>query len=568
MSLESLQAAIRNKRLLLCAGIVWFVVSCVQDKTDNNLLRQVETCMEQFPDSALSLIKQIQHPEKMQGRQRADYALLLTQVLDKKYLDRLQSDSLITIAVDYYKRSDDKLKAGKAFYYYGKVMASKKRYSDAMQAYLKALTFLEETDDYRMLGLVWEYIGYLNSAQGIYVSSIDNYKKSVECYGLANAGHGVLYGYRNIARGYLAIHNNDSARWYANEGLAQSDTVTKIKSSFLHLLGLIANGERQYSQATDYFLSAIGVSNNMNDKYRCFLSLGRTYLASGKVEQAKEYFLFCRNATNAFISSGAYRCLSNISGKEGDYRKALLYKEKSDSLLEKVHNADLQKQLLTLQSKYENDKLVLENRQVKLEKEKQTYFYLFLLTLVIGVAIVILVYVRKKYQKLYWRNVKIIRNNNQIIEEYACRVADLENAGIQEREAKKEEIGDLNRKITYLTAENKNIRKNSSVDALSVLEELKQGRLIVEKMTVAERQHIFDFLDLVHADFITRLKAEFKLTKTELLMAALLKVGFSNKQLMIVFDCEVKSVYKNRQRLKQDLGLGKDDSLEQMIMMY
>lgn len=37
---------------------------------------------------------------------------------------------------------------------------------------------------------------------------------------------------------------------------------------------------------------------------------------------------------------------------------------------------------------------------------------------------------------------------------------------------------------------------------------------------------------------------------------------------MIVFDCEMKSIYKNRQRLKADLGLTKNDSLEQMIMMY
>ena len=61
---------------------------------------------------------------------------------------------------------------------------------------------------------------------------------------------------------------------------------------------------------------------------------------------------------------------------------------------------------------------------------------------------------------------------------------------------------------------------------------------------------------------------KFDLTKNELLLAALLKVGFSNKQLMIVFDCEMKSIYKNRQRLKADLGLTKNDSLEQMVMMY
>lgn len=52
-------------------------------KEDNNVLRRVEACMELFPDSALSLLSQIECPECMRGQQRADYALLLTQALDK-----------------------------------------------------------------------------------------------------------------------------------------------------------------------------------------------------------------------------------------------------------------------------------------------------------------------------------------------------------------------------------------------------------------------------------------------------------------------------------------------------
>ena len=106
------------------------------------------------------------------------------------------------------------------------------------------------------------------------------------------------------------------------------------------------------------------------------------------------------------------------------------------------------------------------------------------------------------------------------------------------------------------------------MEALFILGELEQGRLIVEKITDSERQHIFDYLDLVHANFISRIKANFDLTKGELLLAALIKVGFSVKQLMIVFDCETRSIYKNKQRLKAHLKLKKEDSLEQMIAFY
>ena len=84
--------------------------------------------------------------------------------------------------------------------------------------------------------------------------------------------------------------------------------------------------------------------------------------------------------------------------------KAFLYKEKSDSLLEVTRNAELQKQLLDLQNKYENDKLILENKQIRLENEKQTYFYLFLFVFILGLGIIAFFLVRKRYRTKLLRN--------------------------------------------------------------------------------------------------------------------------------------------------------------------
>lgn len=208
--------------------------------------------------------------------------------------------------------------------------------------------------------------------------------------------------------------------------------------------------------------------------------------------------------------------------------------------------------------------LFWKNRQIKLEKEKQTYFYLVIILLVSGVSFCFI----KKYKKKNLRNIEALRKNEKIIEEYACRITGFELKEEWEQKAKKETIGKLNRRILELTSENKKIRDNSSVEALFILGELKQGRLIAENMTTTERQNIFDFLDLVYANFISRIKTDFDLTKGELLLVALIKLGFSNQQLMIVFDCEMKSVYKNKQRLKSHLLLKKDDALEQMIAFY
>lgn len=558
-----------NKILLIYIAGIFLLVSCARKKAKESIFGQVESCIEACPDSALTLLKQIAHPEDLRGQEQADYALLLTQVYDKLYMDSLQSDSLIGLAAKYYsEKVGERVKAAKAYYYYGAVMTLRKRYPEAMQAYLDAQSFIEGADEYKLQGLIWEHVGYLVSAQGYYEESISHFEKSIKCYKLAGDESGLLYGYKNIARVYIAMQNYDSARWYANEGLALSDATNKARSSFLQILGLVANENKLYVQAMDYYQSAIKYSNKLNEKYRYTLSLGNTYFEMGQDEKAIDCFKYSRQSTDFFVSSGAYHSLYKVYKKRADYKKAMEYNEISDSLLEMVRNKELQVTILNLQSKYENEKLLSANKRIGLVKEKQMFLYLFLLTLTIGVAIAVLIFLRTKYQKLVLRDVEIIRNNNLTIEKYACKIADLECISMRENEAKKEEIGKLNRKILHLTTENKRILENTNTGALFVLEELKQGRLIAENMTLSEREHLFDFIDLVYANFVTRLKKEFELSKSELLLAVLLKAGFSNKQLADVFACEMKSLYKYRQRLKLSLALDKDISLDQMIMIY
>ena len=66
------------------------------------------------------------------------YALLLTEALDKNFKSH-RNDSLILIAVDYYKdNSNNKLKT-KAYYYLGRVYQDNKEYIKATEAYLTAL---------------------------------------------------------------------------------------------------------------------------------------------------------------------------------------------------------------------------------------------------------------------------------------------------------------------------------------------------------------------------------------------------------------------------------------------
>ena len=178
--------------------------------------------------------------------------------------------------------------------------------------------------------------------------------------------------------------------------------------------------------------------------------------------------------------------------------------------------------------------------------------------------VISIVIIRTKYRRRFQRNIDTIRKNQKEIEEYAFRIDEYKQKSEEEQLAKKKKIADLNGKIILLTAENKELRENTCIKASCVLEQLNKGELIVQRMTLEEKRNLFDFMDLIFANFISRLNSNYTLTKTDLILATLLKVGFT----MFVFDCERNSVYRMKLRLKEHLCIDKEKSLEEFILFF
>lgn len=556
-------------QLYLLPVLLWMfvlLVSCNHsvDGVDE-LLKQAEACMEVKPDSALSLLQNIPHTDKLQGHQQAAYALLLTQAQDKNYLDSLQSDSLIGLAVNYYKNREDKSKAGMAYYYYARVLVANDKSEEAMQAYLKALMLLKGTKEYKLQGLLEEKIGRLNYDQRMFEASIQNYKKTIDYYQLCQDTMGMVYACRNLAQGYMSVERSDSARWWVNEGFRLlQDTTHRVRSSFFQTLGILARKDKDYASAISYFNKAISSGANTSSQYLYYMSLGRAYLSVGQLAEAEQCFGKVLESSKIYTQAGASNYLSELEKARGNYEKALFHKEQSDSLLQIVHNEGLQRQILTLQKKYDNEMLKMENEQIKLEKKNVLYLSLLAVTLLI----ILLFYVRNRYKKRFLSNIDIIRKNESEIEKYATYLSELKQQSEEEQFAKKNKIADLNRKIVLLSTENKELRENTCIKAAYVLEQLNKCNLLVQRMTNDEKKCLFDFLDMIFANFITRLTTDYALTKNDLILAALLKMGFSNAQLMFVFDCERNSVYRMKLRLKEHLCIDKEKSLEEFILFY
>ena len=111
------------KHCLLLLLILGALLACNDPKPVTDALHRAEALMNEHPDSAWAVLNTLSPDEMGQNRTRALYALLYTQAQDKTYRDET-NDSLISIAVDYYRHTDDVRRKFLSYYYKGRVQTN------------------------------------------------------------------------------------------------------------------------------------------------------------------------------------------------------------------------------------------------------------------------------------------------------------------------------------------------------------------------------------------------------------------------------------------------------------
>ena len=581
-----------NLITLLVTLLSFLAISC-QETSDHIVLAlsQVEDCMESNPDSALTLLKQIPHPEKLGGKAQADYALLMTQAMDKNYITS-SSDSLISLAVSYYgSHSEDLVAQGKSYFYYGRVMNGLKRDEDAMKYYLSAKKVFDGGEEYKMLGLISEEIGNLNRRQNMYESALINYQDSRKFCTLAQDVLGISYALRNIGRVYLSmIGKSDSANVYYQKAL-QTAHEHKCGGEFtiLQELGLLYRVRQDYEKAEYYLLQAIDCDLKSLAKPEIYLSLGYTYLKMNDNLKAEKCLKLSTKSSYIFTQRDAYNTLFRLEKSRGNLLSALEYKEMADSLNLITNDQEARKTVAELQEKYKNEKLQKENLQIKIESKNIMIFSLILFFIAILLACYYIYKNRTAKRKIRDIEQTIVENEDEIA---SCQrdIADYKKLQSETEEHKIElvtEIAKLDGKVAVLSGHNKNLSKklkemgeetsipildsgteNIYVTAFHIYLAIRDGKFNVH-ISNKDWERFFKLFDLLYSGFVKRLRTEFpQLTKHDLEICCLLKIGLSNDELSKVFSTISESTTKAKGRMKKRLNLSIEDDLEQFISRY
>ena len=141
-------------RFLLASLMVFpFFIACGNRQTAATL-NDIETYIQERPDSALSVIRSIDTAKLNTRSLRAHYALLHAIALDKNWIDTTD-EQIVMPAIAYYNRHDSGIRRAKAWYYLGRIQQNGGSYPEASISFLKAERYAEPSDDMAFKALIY-----------------------------------------------------------------------------------------------------------------------------------------------------------------------------------------------------------------------------------------------------------------------------------------------------------------------------------------------------------------------------------------------------------------------------
>ena len=231
------------------------LVSCAPVR-DRRTLDAMEALMPERPDSALAVLRGLQPRDLPALHVRPLHALLLSEALDKNYID-LTDDSLALAANRYYGDHGTKLHRLKSWYYLGRVRFNAGNYAEASICYNKAIEYAEALTNYHYLGLINREIANAYTKVWDNFHAIQYIEKSIAAFDSAGEQRYSAYCYLALARLYRNQkqydNSNESLNWIFNN----STEDYLIASAYeLKALNLLSEDDPDLNQVKESFSKA------------------------------------------------------------------------------------------------------------------------------------------------------------------------------------------------------------------------------------------------------------------------------------------------------------------------
>lgn len=536
--------------------LLFLLVACQQDNKYLTLLSQADSIIHTRPDSALSLLSSIKRPQKMEVESRARFALLLTQAEHKNWIPHT-NDSLIQIAVDYYKNRNNKEQKVKAYYYLGCVYDDMGDIVGAIDAYLKALNVSPSPNSYsEMKTMIYENLADCYRSQGFYDKAMEMYRISYKTNINHNEEKNILFSLQGIGEVFMYQHQWDSAAYYYNEIIEKSRALGD--SSWISIgisnLAHIYYNQKKYSEAYHTVLKSIhnNNENNENEITNKYILLGDILIQLGQYDSARYYLSLSSTKEDPFLRASRHFSLYELEKKCGKYKEATQYIDTYTTLYDSLREGKNKEEIAKLINSYTIERY---KKEISEKQKRQTRISIsFSILIIISILFIFLMIDRYRKQEYIGLQKSLMKKRGEIMkmqEELNNMDVNHSPNSIQEKENKQNILKQLQKEKFYYS-----IQLFQKTPYYKIIQELKQKRRIEEKVfTSGERELLWDCIYQIFSDTMSDLKAQCpELTREDLLYCILYLLGYPNSIIIICTGTNTNALKSRKNRLKNKMS--------------
>ena len=516
-----------------------------KEKTPLLELLHAESVMFDHPDSALHILEAMPMPSaRIDKENHALWCLLVTQAQYKQVM-RIPSDSLVRIAYDYYKPTDNARRKAMSALYMGNINYELGNIEEAMRYYLEGKTIVEKTDDYKT--------GYL------IMSSLGN-----------------LYLFRRLVD--YALEACSAAYDYAVKDSNKRYQMTALR--FLARCYCLTN---EFPKAIDTYNKCSSISLELGQKTNSVYTKALIYEFLYKISDTPKY----RKYLKTYCDSLLFYTDSVISLDKG--KEIIAYKEKYDHqklITEqqrlKLEKADAQRMMfiiticlivvIAVVAYFYQKRLVRKETTIRKQSEQLQDFMLQLHEYETRLM------QNNRYMDELQEQISRQEVNAEEIESYREQIDSLQSENsrlsenintlqnhIAEYTSKLDKARREADKFRNLSEENLYLKQRERVLADYVVDNDRLVKELREKCRVLEAgewETLEQMCESTYSNFVSRLQGVCPtLTKQELHLCMLIKLRFNNAQMSEIFGVNTTSVSQKKFRLKKHLSDTLQDGL-------
>ena len=553
-----------------------------KEKTPLPELVHAESVMFDHPDSSLHILESMEVPSSRTDKENHALWCLLTSQAKVKQLMKISSDSLVRIAYDYYKPTNNARRKAMSALYMGNINYNLGHIEEAMKYYLEGKSEVEKTEDYKTGYLIMSSLGKLYLYRNLTDYALESCTKAYD-YAVRDSNLRYQMGaLQYLARCYCisnklpkAMESYQRCSAIAAElGLKNTDYYYDIQRE----IALVYTNSHKIEKS-------LSILQSFPIEYRPFSLIGKNYFRLGKLDSAFYYLNKALNTDNIYTKASKTYCDS-----------LLFY---NDSIIA----IDKGKQIIAYKEKYNNEKLITEKQKLELEKANITYWWMFTVVIVLLLGILLIyIYLRKRITiqkkeeeltslalQLHQKELEVEKNESYIVELqsqfaennkkkelYIEQIEALKNLK-KENERLSLEKNMLHEKIaSYSISSHELSNVKTLSDRLLLLEKrekelcsllltqipfLRNLHLKPVYLNDTELSDICQVTDNIFHNFTQRLSKEISsLSEHEIILCCLIKLRFSITEIAVFLNIAPTSVSRSKLRVKNKIyaELGED----------